>query len=510
MEIGFPSSVRHIAHVTFDRFQGFLGLPVELELEVPRRVPSASTSAFGVSVESMQCSFDAYGNSVPTILLLLQERLYEQGGLKIEGIFRINPDNDKEEQLRDKVNKGIVPYDVDAHCLAGLIKAWFRELPKGVLDSLSPEEVMQCHTDDQCISLIKKLPPSEAALFDWAINLMADVVQEESYNKMNVRNIAVVFAPNMTQMMDPLMALKHAVQVMNLLTSVICKTLNDRERSVIPSSAVLWDGSLTGSEGEESRPAKMLEVVHSNLTLRAQMGTGHVYIEAEGRCNDLNTLNSRTSARAREGYNDLNSIKSGTRAKELSVESEIVEEGGSIDGSEYSSSVHSSERGNGGDDHKRFSDAWETSSDSDMTDNALEQKIVKSQPLAILLRKRWKPITRNKFEEFSQRKWSLSEESYPLKKGNSAICSEKQCNEKIAHMNIQDRQKSLEYALHHKPWPAIALSFMENGGPLKKGEKMKGMKPSCEGLSPISELSAYRAAHPLSKRTLYLKHNGTA
>ena len=31
----------------------------------------------------MQCSYDRNGNSVPTILLLLQERLYDQGGLKV-------------------------------------------------------------------------------------------------------------------------------------------------------------------------------------------------------------------------------------------------------------------------------------------------------------------------------------------------------------------------------------------------------------------------------------------
>lgn len=49
MEIGCPSEVRHVAHVTFDRFHGFLGLPVEFEPEVPRRVPSArSVSKFRV------------------------------------------------------------------------------------------------------------------------------------------------------------------------------------------------------------------------------------------------------------------------------------------------------------------------------------------------------------------------------------------------------------------------------------------------------------------------------
>ena len=41
MEIGWPTNVQHITHVTFDRFNGFLGLPVEFEVEIPCRVPSA-------------------------------------------------------------------------------------------------------------------------------------------------------------------------------------------------------------------------------------------------------------------------------------------------------------------------------------------------------------------------------------------------------------------------------------------------------------------------------------
>lgn len=46
-------------------------------------VDECSQSVFGVSAESMQCSYDQNGNSVPTILLLMQERLYNQGGLKV-------------------------------------------------------------------------------------------------------------------------------------------------------------------------------------------------------------------------------------------------------------------------------------------------------------------------------------------------------------------------------------------------------------------------------------------
>ena len=58
---------------------------------------------------------------------------------------------------------------------------------------------MQCQTEEDCSALAMLLPATEAALLNWAVNLMADVVQQEHLNKMNARNIAMVFAPNMTQ-----------------------------------------------------------------------------------------------------------------------------------------------------------------------------------------------------------------------------------------------------------------------------------------------------------------------
>lgn len=43
----------------------------------------SSANVFGVSAKSMQCSHDDKGNSVPTILLMMQKRLYIEGGLKV-------------------------------------------------------------------------------------------------------------------------------------------------------------------------------------------------------------------------------------------------------------------------------------------------------------------------------------------------------------------------------------------------------------------------------------------
>jgi len=116
-----------------------------------------SATVFGVSTESMQLSYDSRGNCVPTILTLLQSRLYDQGGLQVEGIFRITGDNSEEEFIREELNKGVLPEGIDIHCLAGLIKAWFRELPKGVLDSLPSQQVMQCESGEDFVKVVRLL-----------------------------------------------------------------------------------------------------------------------------------------------------------------------------------------------------------------------------------------------------------------------------------------------------------------------------------------------------------------
>ncbi|KAL5670745.1 hypothetical protein ACJX0J_015051, partial [Zea mays] len=206
------------------------------------KLPDRCASVFGVSSESMQCSYDSRGNSFLTILLMMQRSLYEHGGL--QKIARKN-------FVRDQLNNGIVPDGVDVHCLAGLIKAWFREMPRGVLDSIPPEQVMQCQSEEDCAWVSKCLPLAEAALLDWAVNLMDDVVQEEQINKMNDRNIAMVF------MADPLTALMYAVQVMNFLKMLVQKTLKDREEST-PEDVLLPQKDPSDENGHQ-KPSVTLD-----------------------------------------------------------------------------------------------------------------------------------------------------------------------------------------------------------------------------------------------------------
>ncbi|MCL7044633.1 hypothetical protein MKW94_030279 [Papaver nudicaule] len=346
IDISPPTNVKHVSHVTFDRFNGFLGLPVEFKPKVPTRVPSASSSVFGVSAESMKCSYDHRGNSVPTILLMMQRRLYLEGGLQTEGIFRINPENTQEEYVRDQLNKGVVKRGIDVHCLAGLIKAWFRELPSGVLDSLTPDQVMHCNTESECVQLVMLLQPTDAALLDWAINLMADVVQNENHNKMNARNIAMVFAPNMTQMADPLTALIHAVQVINFLRALVMKTVRERKESGFESGELSSCSDLANisdlypslldsetSEGSYNRTTRDIichsshsgEFLHLNSRISSGTATEHNSWNHERSVNDGHistpvTCRIRTAenhctndTRDAEGFLDRLSLRKGVR-----------------------------------------------------------------------------------------------------------------------------------------------------------------------------------------------------
>ncbi|GJP70383.1 hypothetical protein CLOP_g1332 [Closterium sp. NIES-67] len=229
MDIGQPFNVRHVAHVTFDRHRGFLGLPEEFLKHVDGEPPSASLSVFGVRPESMQCAMDRHGNEVPTILLKLQARLYDLGGLSTEGVFRISGKMEHDQRVREQMSAGVVPVDMDVHSIAALIKSWFLELPTGLLDSVSPSRLARSpNTTESAVLLAASLPATERGLLDWAVNLMADVCAHAEENRMSERNMAVVFAPNMTQVSDPAVALQHVVRVMDWIRLLVERRVAER------------------------------------------------------------------------------------------------------------------------------------------------------------------------------------------------------------------------------------------------------------------------------------------
>jgi hypothetical protein len=48
------------------------------------------------------------------------------------------------------------------------MQSWFRELPGGLLNSLPPDQVMRCRSEEDATQLVALLPMAKAALYlDW-------------------------------------------------------------------------------------------------------------------------------------------------------------------------------------------------------------------------------------------------------------------------------------------------------------------------------------------------------
>lgn len=89
-----------------------LSLTLSLSSILIPKLPSKQLllSAKAYSAEIYLCSTDWFS--------VFDSNLHVQA----EGIFRINGENGQEEYIREELNRGVVPENIDVHCLAGLIK----------------------------------------------------------------------------------------------------------------------------------------------------------------------------------------------------------------------------------------------------------------------------------------------------------------------------------------------------------------------------------------------------
>ncbi|KAH6778484.1 hypothetical protein C2S51_009796 [Perilla frutescens var. frutescens] len=118
----------------------------------------------------MQCAYDQRGNSTPTILLRMQNHLYSEGGLRnefSESMLRIV----KKNMLGTSSTKESSLVELMYTVYQVRLRLGLENCHQGYLIL---EQVMHCNTGEECSELVKLLPPTEAALLDCAINLMAD------------------------------------------------------------------------------------------------------------------------------------------------------------------------------------------------------------------------------------------------------------------------------------------------------------------------------------------------
>jgi hypothetical protein len=145
--------------------------------------------------------------TIPQIIIKCKQYL-EKYGLKTSGLFRVNANLVLIRQLKEEINKGNDPLPpleqntMDVHTVAGLFKAYFRELR----EPLCTFELYNCFLASAAISqhevrcrrirdLLHYLPASNYIHFRFLIEFLAVVSEHHTENLMNATNLALVFAP---------------------------------------------------------------------------------------------------------------------------------------------------------------------------------------------------------------------------------------------------------------------------------------------------------------------------
>ena len=215
--ISDPHAVTHDVHVQYDpATRTYRGLPAELASRLHQQ--------FGLSPQSLERQqLPGYPARIPSVLVQLRAYLVQQGGLRVEGIFRVACDGDEVVQVKRALNEGRFASCQDIHVVSSLIKVWYRELPVRVLDGVEPGLVELVDGDaavERVLRVMKELPLS---LLCWLLDLCVDVVREREANLMGSKSLGIVWSPNLftESRDDPMKSLLYSQKVAAFMQKAI-------------------------------------------------------------------------------------------------------------------------------------------------------------------------------------------------------------------------------------------------------------------------------------------------
>ncbi|KAF2765988.1 RhoGAP-domain-containing protein [Teratosphaeria nubilosa] len=146
---------------------------------------------------------------LPAVVYRCIEYLIMKNAVGEEGIFRLSGSNTVIKALKDRfniegdVNLAADDHHYDIHAVASLLKLYLRELPSSILTRDLHLEFLHClemHGVDKVAALnvlVNRLPTPNRALLHALSEFLLSIVNNADVNKMNVRNVGIVFAPTL-------------------------------------------------------------------------------------------------------------------------------------------------------------------------------------------------------------------------------------------------------------------------------------------------------------------------
>ncbi|KAK9501391.1 hypothetical protein O3M35_012126 [Rhynocoris fuscipes] len=191
------------------RIQAGAGSPVSPT--APISYPEGAT--IGVPLELCPKSMN---NEYVPLIVELCTRIVEDRGLEIIGIYRVPGNTAAVTSLTEAVNKGLnealLDQDqrwTDVNVISSLLKLFFRRLPDCLLtNELYPSFIQADRIDDPKLrvfsirKLVQDLPEHHLHTLRHLIKHLQLVVEHSSINKMEAKNLAIVFGPTLVRAAD--------------------------------------------------------------------------------------------------------------------------------------------------------------------------------------------------------------------------------------------------------------------------------------------------------------------
>lgn len=108
---------------------------------------------------------------------------------------------------------------------------WFRELPELILNCVSAETVKnKSETPKECFDIYAHLPEPNKSLFQWLLDILADVAAREAETKMNAKTLAIVIGPNLysLNLPDALESVALSQKIVNLVQNLILYKMHQK------------------------------------------------------------------------------------------------------------------------------------------------------------------------------------------------------------------------------------------------------------------------------------------
>ncbi|KAF7661553.1 hypothetical protein LDENG_00259310 [Lucifuga dentata] len=177
-------------------------------INIIKKSKKAGPKAFGVRLE--ECQPGANNKFIPLIVEICCS-LVEEMGLEYTGIYRVPGNNAMVSALQDQLNKGvdINPAEEkwqDLNVVSSLLKSFFRKLPEPLFTNDKYNDFIDANRMENpserlktMKKLIRDLPDHYYHTLKFTIGHLKTVADHSDKNKMEPRNLALVFGPTLVR-----------------------------------------------------------------------------------------------------------------------------------------------------------------------------------------------------------------------------------------------------------------------------------------------------------------------